>query len=170
MKYPILTFLFLFCSTLSALAQDQFEIKDADANTLMRVEDEGNGGSVMLPDLTGAPALPENKLYNLGGHLYFNGMLVGGDHNQTFELDGDSLFLSDLNGTLGVDLSTLRSISEQGLTLDFCDQVPSMELGFYDDDEPVSYPLGSADQWQTFIPEFTGDIDFFCVASRPSCV
>ena len=48
-------------------------IRDSDSKVLMEVVDEGNVGSIMLPDTNAAPVSTTNKLYNLDGTLYWNG-------------------------------------------------------------------------------------------------
>ena len=59
-------------------AQDKMEVKDANNNLLMQVNDEGTTGSVTLPDVVSDPSSVTNKLYNKGGALYFNGNAMGG--------------------------------------------------------------------------------------------
>lgn len=51
-------------------------IRDSDSKVLMEVADEGNVGSIMLPDTNAAPVSTINKLYNLDGALYWNGVDV----------------------------------------------------------------------------------------------
>lgn len=86
-----------FSISISGLGQDQVEFKDGDDNPLIVIQDEGTGGSISLPDLLGQPQMPTNKLYNLGGFLYFNGQLVdnGTSLPQTLSISNDTLFLTD---------------------------------------------------------------------------
>lgn len=73
----ILSLGLLVCATVG-FAQDKMEVKDANANVLMQVNDEGSAGSVTLPDVGSDPSSTTNKLYNKSGALYFNGSAVGG--------------------------------------------------------------------------------------------
>lgn len=52
-------------------------VKDTDSNLLMQVNDEGTVGSITLEDSTVAPSTTTNKLYNVGGSLYWNGAALG---------------------------------------------------------------------------------------------
>ena len=70
------TLLPLFLLTAAAQAQDKMEVKDADSNVLMKVEDEGSAGSLTIMGLGAAPTSFTNKLYNIGGALYWNGNLL----------------------------------------------------------------------------------------------
>jgi hypothetical protein len=78
-KYFILLLVLLLAAT--GFGQDKMEVKDADSNLLMQVNDEGAAGSITLPGLTVAPALSTNKLYNFSGNLFWNGaqLLTSGD-------------------------------------------------------------------------------------------
>ena len=67
------TLLPLLLITAAAQAQDKMEVKDADSNILMKVEDEGSAGSLTLMGLGAAPTSFTNKLYNIGGALFWNG-------------------------------------------------------------------------------------------------
>ncbi len=177
--------------SISCFSQDNMEIRDAGGNILMKVEDEGTGGSVLLPDLSGQPAFPADKLYNVAGDLYFNGLLVssgaqsltisndtiflsdGGfvklpallsdplnELNEELVFQNDSLILTDLNGPLGVDLSDLKKIDENGLYLSYCDPVDGLSTGYIETDDPINYALGFSDQWQSFTAPGNGDINF----------
>ena len=78
MKKLIFTFvIFLFMCSTATFAQDKLIVKDKDGNVLMQVNDEGPAGSITLPPVMGL-RLPGNKLYNLGGKLFFNGFELGG--------------------------------------------------------------------------------------------
>jgi len=57
------------------LALGQMTVKDSDTNILFRVNDEGTEGSVSLPSGS-APAIALNKLYNIGGTLYWSGTSI----------------------------------------------------------------------------------------------
>ncbi len=73
MQRLVRTLLPLLLLTAIAQAQDKMEVKDADSNVLMKVEDEGTAGSLTLMGLGAAPSSFTNKLYNIGGSLYWNG-------------------------------------------------------------------------------------------------
>ncbi len=64
-------------------------VKDSDSNVLMEVNDEGTVGTILLEDSTEAPSVTTNKLYNVGGDLYWNGgeLAVGGS---AWNLSGNS--------------------------------------------------------------------------------
>lgn len=70
----IITVLGLACSHI-AIAQ-KMTVKDDGGNVLMEVNDEGDVGSITLPS-GAAPVVTTNKLYNVGGVLYWNGSAVG---------------------------------------------------------------------------------------------
>lgn len=51
-------------------------IKDYDQNILMQVTDEGNAGSILIPNLISIPADLGNKIYSFNNVLYWNGATV----------------------------------------------------------------------------------------------
>ena len=57
MKRTLITLLPLFLLTATVHAQDKMEVKDADSNLLMQVNDEGAAGSITLPGLGTVPAV-----------------------------------------------------------------------------------------------------------------
>ncbi len=73
-KYRFSISLFLFLS-LPLFAQS-VDIKDGTSNTLLKINDEGNAGSVILPPLSSITD-PAGKLYNLSGTLVWNGSPLG---------------------------------------------------------------------------------------------
>jgi hypothetical protein len=72
MKMRMLAVFFILASTGSTIAQ-KMAVKDGDNHSLMEVNDEGTVGSITLPDTSQNPAITTNKLYNIGGTLYWNG-------------------------------------------------------------------------------------------------
>jgi len=70
-------FFFLCLVTAGAGLSQKMTVKDSEANVLMEVNDEGTVGSITLEDSTVAPSTTTNKLYNVGGSLYFNGSELG---------------------------------------------------------------------------------------------
>ncbi len=73
-KYRFSISLFLFLS-LPLFAQS-VDIKDGTSNTLLKINDEGNAGSVILPPLSSITD-PAGKLYNLGSVLYWGSTALG---------------------------------------------------------------------------------------------
>lgn len=64
-----LSFLFFFIITAN-FAQLTVKDQETTPNTLLQFNDEGTAGSITLPSLS-AIGTPSNKLYNLGGNLYW---------------------------------------------------------------------------------------------------
>ena len=60
----------------SSLFAQKMTVKDSEANVLMEVNDEGDIGSITLP-AGSSPTPTTNKLYNVGGSLYWNGTALG---------------------------------------------------------------------------------------------
>jgi hypothetical protein len=70
----------------SVFAQ-KMTVKDSDANILMEVNDEGAVGSITVPSGS-APSITTNKLYNVGGSLYWNGSALGAAGSASGWTDG----------------------------------------------------------------------------------
>jgi hypothetical protein len=72
-------FLMLAIFGLSSLLLGQMTVKDSNDNVLMNVEDEGTQGSIGLSRFAAesAPAIVTDKLYNVAGTLYWNGVALG---------------------------------------------------------------------------------------------
>ena len=47
-------------------------VTDVDSNTLLEIIDEGNVGSILLPDTTQGPIDVTNKLYNISWRILHN--------------------------------------------------------------------------------------------------
>ena len=119
MKCKLFTLLpLLLLTATTVIAQDKMEVKDADSNLLMQVNDEGTAGSVSLPGLTAAPSVFANKLYNIGGVLYFNGTPLGSLWSQ----NGANLFFNTGNVGIGLNnpstaLEVSGKVTATGLTV-----------------------------------------------------
>jgi Chaperone of endosialidase len=74
---------------------DSITFKNSNGNTIIKITDEGTTGSITIPSAGSAPTATTNKLYNVGGILYFNGSTFGG----ATSLDGLSDAIND-----GIDL------------------------------------------------------------------
>lgn len=98
MKRQLITLLLLLAVTV-AFAQDKMEVKDANSNILMQVNDEGAAGSISLFGLASAPADVTNKIYSIGGELYFNGVKL----SSLWSLNGSNLFFN--TGNVGIGLN-----------------------------------------------------------------
>lgn len=75
-------FLMLIVCGVSHVLWAQMTVKDSEDKLLMEVNDEGDFGSIALPSPTSStPSVVANKLYNVGGLLYWNGsvLAVGGN-------------------------------------------------------------------------------------------
>jgi hypothetical protein len=66
----------ILCLVSGLLFAQKMTVKDADANVLMEVNDEGLVGSITVPSGS-APSTTAYKLYNVGGSLYWNGAALG---------------------------------------------------------------------------------------------
>ena len=72
-KFLIITSLLLTCF----IHAQSIEIKDSDTNILIQIYDEGdNGGSILFPDVL-TMSSTNNKLYNIGGDIHWNGESIG---------------------------------------------------------------------------------------------
>ena len=77
MKYQTLIAIIILCVFASIAFGQKMTVKDSDSNILMEVNDEGNIGSITLPDTNTALGSQTNKLYNLNGSLIWNGTALG---------------------------------------------------------------------------------------------
>ncbi len=130
MTYKFLPLLLLLAATTTVQAQDKMEVKDAESNLLMQVNDEGAAGSLTLPGLAAVPVVFTDKLYSIGGELYFNGVKLGsgggsdnlGNHTATQNLQLGSHWLSgdgdaegvfvDGNGHVGIGTTNPSEVFE----------------------------------------------------------
>jgi hypothetical protein len=103
MQHKLITLLLLLAATTTGLAQDKMEIKDAGSNLLMQVNDEGAAGSITLPGLGSVPSVFTNKIYSLGGELYFNGEKL----NTPWSQNGGNIFYN--SGSAGIGTATPNS-------------------------------------------------------------
>ena len=72
-----LTILIALIAFVSYTFAQSIEIKDGEVNTLIQIYDEGdNGGSILFPDVLTVD-ITNNKLYNIGGDLHWDGILIG---------------------------------------------------------------------------------------------
>lgn len=79
----------------TAMAQDTLTVKDKDGNVLIQVNDEGRNGSITIPRGLGVRQTFD-KLYNIGGVLYFNGRGVS-----PWTLTRTAVFHNDKNVGIG---------------------------------------------------------------------
>jgi len=97
---PLIISLFVFTGI--ALAQ-KVTVKDTSSNVLLEINDEGKVGSITIPDTTDAPAATTNKLYNIGGSLYWNGSTLGSSGSAGgWTDDGTTIRLSTSTDKVGI--------------------------------------------------------------------
>lgn len=87
--------------------QAQLKIMDQETipHTLLQVNDEGNSGSITLNSVSST--LSGNKLYNLGGNLYWGLSLLGTAGSAGGWTDsGPKVYLSTLTDKVGIGTST----------------------------------------------------------------
>ncbi len=99
-SHYLFIFLLIFVSTSLA----QMTVEDNKSNVLMEVHDEGTVGSIVLPDTSVAPDTTQNKLYNVGGILHWNGsqLATGGLNGWTDA--GTSVYTSTLSDKVGIGI------------------------------------------------------------------
>jgi hypothetical protein len=66
----------IFCLVSGILFAQKMTVKDSDSNVLMEVNDEGAVGSITVPSGS-APSTVTDKLYNVGGKLFWSGNALG---------------------------------------------------------------------------------------------
>ena len=98
----VLLSLFLLTATVT-FAQDKMEVKDADSNVLMQVNDEGAAGSITLPGLGAVPSVFTDKIYSIGGVLYFNGTKL----SSLWSLNGSDVIYN--SGSAGIGTAAPNS-------------------------------------------------------------
>ena len=106
----------------TAAFSQEITMKDAQDNILAQIHDEGSAGSFFLP-LGSTPGSFSNKLYNIGGTLYWNGQqiqtgtaagdnlgnhtatqnLVLGNHWLSYNANGDGLQIMNSAGLVRID-------------------------------------------------------------------
>ncbi|MCW8850720.1 MAG: tail fiber domain-containing protein [Melioribacteraceae bacterium] len=86
---------------------DEIKFKNENGNSIITITDEGsNRGSITLPEMSSAPSVFTNKLYNENGTLKFDGQSLGGSSG-AFEIneltdaisDQSSVFLGNGSGS-----------------------------------------------------------------------
>ena len=90
-------------------------VKDSDANVLIQVNDEGTTGAITLP-AGSTPVTVTNKLYNVGGTLYWNGIALGtAGGNCGWTDDGTVVRLTTGTDKVGIgDTSTTHTLDVAG--------------------------------------------------------
>ena len=107
------------CVTListSIIWAQEMKVKDADENVLMSVEDEGAKGklnissakadSLEISPIGVAPVHIQNKLYNIGGGLYWNGTQLSTSGSTPWQKSGGNVFLSTNTDNVGIGTSS----------------------------------------------------------------
>ncbi|NNF36858.1 MAG: hypothetical protein HKN68_22335, partial [Saprospiraceae bacterium] len=102
----ILSLSILICFTVTVYTQE-VSVKDADNNVLMEIYDHGRTGSIFLKEgvilLTGF----EDKLYNVSGKLYWNGLKLGtATEAAGWTLNGSNLYPTTLSTKVGIGTIT----------------------------------------------------------------
>lgn len=90
--------------TIAAIAFAQsVEVKDNAGNTLIQITDEGAGSSITLPQGE-APGIPNDKIYNIGGDLYWSGNELATDEGYLVHdnAQGGIVFWVDETGEHGL--------------------------------------------------------------------
>ncbi|MFC1785982.1 hypothetical protein ACFLZA_01290 [Candidatus Neomarinimicrobiota bacterium] len=107
------TFLLLFpVLYLNLIYSQSVEIKDSEAtpNTLIQINDEGSAGSITIPDATSI-GTPTDKLYNIGGSIFWNGSPLGiAGCAGGWTDDGATVRLSTVSDKVGI--GTLNPLSK----------------------------------------------------------
>lgn len=96
----------LFCVT--NLFTQQAEVKNSGGHILMKVNDEGDFGSITLPSPTSStPSETASKLYNVGTTLYWNGSAVAmsGSPDGDWTISGSNIY-SAVSGNVGIGESS----------------------------------------------------------------
>ena len=106
MKRKLFTLLLLLTATSTGLAQDEMEVKDADSNILMQVNDEGTAGSITLPGLGIVPSIFTDKIYSIGGELYFNGTKL----SSLWSLNGSDVIYNSGSAVIGAATANSKAI------------------------------------------------------------
>jgi hypothetical protein len=87
------------------------DIKDGSANTLIQINDEGNAGSITIPDAT-TVGTTTNKLYNESGTLKWSGSALGlSGSTGGWTDDGSIVRLSTLSDRIGIGVISPHSLS-----------------------------------------------------------
>jgi len=88
------------------LVSEKMTVKDIDANVLIEVTDEGDGGSIYLPHIA-FPLVETNKLFNSAGRLYWNGDELGtAASGGGWTDDGTVVRLRTITDKVGIGTST----------------------------------------------------------------
>lgn len=79
------------------------EVKDDASHILIQINDEGASGSITLPQ-GGAPGTPDDKIYNIGGDLYWSGNELATDEGYSVydNAQGGIVFWVDETGEHGL--------------------------------------------------------------------
>ena len=105
----------ILCLVPGILFSQKMTVKDNDNHVLMEVNDEGTVGSMTLEDSTVAPTVTTNKLYNVGGALFWNGSALGMSGSAGGWTDGGAnVYTTTSTDKVGIGAST----PEFKLTLD----------------------------------------------------
>lgn len=94
---------------------DQILFKNETGNPILTITDEGNNaGSVTLPPLSSI-GTSSNKLYNIGGSLYWNGSALGTSGSAGGWTDaGSVIYNTALTDKVGIGTSTPQSLLSVG--------------------------------------------------------
>ena len=114
-RHITLTILIIVCS--HVVFAQKMTVKDNKGNVLMEVNDEGNVGSITLP--SGAePMVTTNKLYNVGGVLYWNGANIGANHPVHWNdlTNVPAGFADGVDDNSGGDITAVNTAAGSGLT------------------------------------------------------
>ena len=112
MNFRNLILCLMIFSLVGPSVAQKMTVKDNASNVLMEVNDEGIVGSITIPAGAGAPTTKTNKLYNIGGSLFWNGSALGtAGSSGGWTDDGSVVRLSKSTDRIGVGLSSPNSLA-----------------------------------------------------------